>query len=154
MAGLLDHVRVIEVGRYIAAPYAGKLLADMGADVIKVEHPVGGDPMRGWQSDDRPYSPQHSAYNRNKRSMTLNLKQEDGKQILLTLAQGADVVLENFRPGVMDRLGLGYEALRDRNPALIYCAITGFGDSGPYAGRPSYDTVISALARHQSPSPW
>jgi crotonobetainyl-CoA:carnitine CoA-transferase CaiB-like acyl-CoA transferase len=145
VGGPLAGLRVIEVGRYIAAPYAGRLLADMGADVVKVEDPDGGDPMRRWQGGQRSYSPQFAAYNRGKRSVTINLKEPDGRSALRALARRADVLLENFRPGVMDRLGLGSAVLRADNPKLIYCALTGFGTTGPYANRPSYDTVISAM---------
>lgn len=143
--GPLAGIRVIELSRYIAAPVAGKALGEMGADVVKVEDPGRGDPMRYWQSGDRPYSPQFAAYNRNKRGITLDLKTAEGAAALRLLATGADVILENFRPGVMDRLGLGYESLAAANPGLVYCAITGFGADGPYAARPAYDTVISAM---------
>ena len=143
--GPLAGVRVIELSRYIAAPVAGKALGEMGADVIKVEDPGRGDPMRYWQSGDRPYSPQFAAYNRNKRGITLDLKSSAGSDALRRLAATADVLLENFRPGVMERLGLSYETLAAANPRLVYCAITGFGESGPYAARPAYDTVISAM---------
>ncbi|MBO2464907.1 CaiB/BaiF CoA transferase family protein [Actinomadura violacea] len=145
MPAPLDDVRVIEIGRYISGPYAAKLLADLGADVIKVESP-DGDPMRRWQGGgDRPYSPQFGAYNRGKRGVTLDLRSPDGLADLLRLAGDADVLIENFRPGVADRLGFGWERLRARNPRLVYCSITGFGPDGPYAKRPAYDTVISAL---------
>jgi formyl-CoA transferase len=146
MPGPLAGVRVIELSRYIAAPVAGKALGEMGADVIKVEDPDRGDPMRYWQSGDRRHSPQFAAYNRTKRSLALDLKTEAGKEVLLRLVDRADVLIENFRPGVMNRLGLGWEVLSDRNPRLVYCAITGFGASGPYADRPAYDTVISAMS--------
>ncbi|HEY1486299.1 MAG TPA: CoA transferase, partial [Micromonosporaceae bacterium] len=141
LAGLV----VVEAGRYIAAPYAGRLLADLGADVIKVEDPDGGDPMRRWEGGARPYSPQFAAYNRGKRSVTLDLKSDAGVAAFRRLAAGADVVIENFRPGVMDRLGLGATVLRESDPRLIYCGLTGFGATGPYTHRPSYDTMISAM---------
>lgn len=143
--GPLAGVRVLELSQYIAAPYAGRLLADMGADVVKVELPDGGDPMRRWESGRRPYSPQFAAYNFGKRSVTLDLKSADGAAMLRALVSDADVLLENFRPGVMDRLGLGEPDLRAVNPRLVYCSLTGFGAQGPYAPRPSYDTVISAI---------
>ncbi len=145
MNGPLEGVRVVELSRYIAAPVTGKTLGEMGADVIKVEEPVRGDPMRSWQSGDRPHSPQFAAYNRTKRGIALDLKSAEGRAILLRLIDAADVLVENFRPGVMDRLGLGWETLRERNPSLIYASITGFGTTGPYAARPAYDTVISAI---------
>jgi formyl-CoA transferase len=149
-SGPLSGLAVIEVGRYIAAPFAGRQLAAMGADVLKVEEPGTGDPMRGWEgaidSQSRPYSPQFAAYNLSKRSIELDLRTDDGKAGLRDLASTADVLIENFRPGVMDRLGLGPAALMAANPRLIYCSITGFGRSGPLASRPSYDTVISAIS--------
>lgn len=137
----LDGVRVVELGQYISGPYAGKLLADLGADVIKVESP-DGDPMRRWQGGDA-YSPQFGAYNRGKRGVVLDLKSEDGLADLLRLIARADVLIENFRPGVADRLGFGWDVAG--RPDLVYCSITGFGTDGPYAKRPAYDTVISAL---------
>ncbi|MBB5078160.1 CaiB/BaiF CoA transferase family protein [Nonomuraea endophytica] len=141
----LSGLRVIEAGQYISAPYAGKLLADLGAEVTKVE-PPGGDPMRRWQGGGgRPYSPQFAAYNRGKRSVTLDLKDPDGLAALLELVSGADVLIENFRPGVADRLGFGWPVMKVREPRLVYCSITGFGPSGPYAKRPAYDTIISAI---------
>ena len=143
--GPLAGVRVIEIGRYIGAPYAGRLLADLGADVVKVEDPDGGDPMRRWEGGERPYSPQFAAYNRGKRSVCLDLKSADGRDALLGLAARSDILIENFRPGVMARLGVGPDVLTARNPRLVYCAVTGFGDSGPYAHRPSYDSVTSAI---------
>lgn len=144
--GPLSGVRVLELSQYIAAPVAGKALGEMGADVVKVENPGGGDPMRYWQAGDRPYSPQFAAYNRNKRGITIDLKRDDGRILFLRLATGADVVVENFRPGVMERLGIGFETLSALNERLIHCAITGFGSTGPYANRPAYDTVISAMS--------
>jgi formyl-CoA transferase len=144
--GPLAGITVLEVGRYIAAPYAARVLADLGARVIKVEEPDGGDPMRRWEGGTRPYSPQFAAYNRGKHSITLDLRSEAGVRALRALAAEADVLLENFRPGVMARRGVGPDALLALNPRLIYCAITGFGEDGPYALRPSYDSVISAVS--------
>lgn len=139
----LSGVRVVEVGQYISAPYAGKLLADLGAEVVKVE-PPGGDPMRRWQGGGaQTYSPQFGAYNRGKRSVTIDLKQD--LEALFELTAGADVLIENFRPGVADRLGFGWKVMKVREPQLVYCSITGFGPGGPYARRPAYDTIISAI---------
>lgn len=143
---LLAGTRVLDLGRYIAGPFAARLLADLGADVIKVEDPDGGDPFRGWQSAERPFSPQFAAYNRDKRSVTIDLGCDTGRGALIALARTADVLIENFRPGVADRLGIGYAALHAENPTLVYCAITGFGNAGPYVHRPSYDTIISAIS--------
>lgn len=145
MSGALEGVRVLELSRYIAAPVTGKLLGEFGADVVKIESPGTGDPMRHWQSGDRAHSPQFAVYNRTKRGITLDLKRARGVETFLRLAATADVVVENFRPGVMDRLGVGWPVLSERNPRLIYCAITGFGPTGPYVDRPAYDTVISAM---------
>ncbi|GAA1959809.1 CaiB/BaiF CoA transferase family protein [Agromyces allii] len=142
-AGPLSGIRVIELGQYISGPYAAKLLADLGADVVKVEAPEG-DPMRRWEGSGT-MSPQFAAYNRGKRAVTLDLKTDDGLSELLELARTADVLIENFRPGVATRLGFGPEVLHALNPRLITCSITGFGADGPYAKRPAYDTVISAV---------
>ncbi|WP_022892833.1 CaiB/BaiF CoA transferase family protein [Agromyces subbeticus] len=141
--GPLAGIRVIELGQYISGPFAAKLLADLGADVVKVESP-GGDPMRRWEGGGDS-SPQFAAYNRNKRAVTLDLKTEAGLADLLALARDADVLIENFRPGVAARLGFGRDTLAELNPRLITCSLTGFGPTGPLAARPSYDTVISAI---------
>ncbi|MFE6734582.1 CaiB/BaiF CoA transferase family protein [Microbacterium sp. NPDC057650] len=141
--GSLAGVLVIELGQYISGPYAAKLLADLGADVIKIESPEG-DPMRRWEGRAR-MSPQFAAYNRGKRSVVLDLKDPTDLDRLLRLVDDADVVIDNFRPGVTDRLGIGATALAARNPRVITCSITGFGPDGPYAKRPAYDTVISAV---------
>lgn len=143
--GALAGIRVVELSRYIAGPVAGKTLGELGADVVKVEDP-DGDPMRYWQAGDRRHSPQFAVYNRTKRGVALNLKEPAARDVFLRLIDDADVVIENFRPGVMDRLGIGWETLSARNPLLIYAAITGYGATGPYADRPAYDTVISAMA--------
>ncbi|HZR97630.1 MAG TPA: CaiB/BaiF CoA-transferase family protein [Chloroflexota bacterium] len=143
MAGALDGIVVLEVANFIAGPLAGSLLADLGAEVIKVENPEGGDPFRAW--DLGGDQPTFWAYNRGKKSIALNLQTPEGKEVFRKLASTADVVLENLRPGTMDRLGLGYEQLRTLNPRLIYCAVTGFGPTGPYAQRPAYDGVGQAM---------
>jgi formyl-CoA transferase len=140
----LAGLRVVEVGQYISAPYAGKLLGDMGADVVKVESPQG-DPMRRWEGTGDLYSPQFAAYNRNKAGVVLDLKSPDDLAALLRLARDADVLIENFRPGIADRLGFGPDVVMGSNPRLVYCSITGFGTTGPYATRPAYDSVISAV---------
>ncbi|MGR0318860.1 CaiB/BaiF CoA transferase family protein [Agromyces sp. ZXT2-3] len=141
--GPLAGIRVVELGQYISGPYAAKLLADLGAEVVKVEAP-DGDPMRRWEGSGA-MSPQFAAYNRGKRAIRLDLKTPDGLAALLALARDADVLIENFRPGVAARLGFGPDVLREVNPGLITCSITGFGPAGPYAARPAYDTVISAV---------
>ncbi len=143
MAGALDGIVVLEVANFIAGPYAGMLLADLGAEVIKVENPDGGDPFRNW--DLGGDHPTFWAYNRGKKSITLNLRKPGAREVFHRLARDADVVLENLRPGVMERLGIGYEQLRETNPRLVYCSVTGFGATGPYAQRPAYDGVGQAL---------
>jgi len=126
----------------LAGPFCSMILGDMGAEVIKVEEPGKGDDTRGWP----PFSGGEATYflsvNRNKKSLTLNMKAPDGQAILRKLVAKADVVLENFRLGTMERLGFGYDALRKLNPRLIYCAISGFGESGPEASRPGYDLIV------------
>lgn len=144
MTGALEGVRVIEFANYVAGPYAGGLLADLGADVIKVETPPNGDPYRGWSKGN--YSAMFCSLNQNKRSIILDLKSERGLDVARSLCERADVVIENLRPGVMDRLGLGYDQLRVANEGLIYCSITGFGIDGPYSDRPGYDTVGQAMS--------
>ncbi|MGH3401962.1 MAG: CaiB/BaiF CoA transferase family protein [Streptosporangiaceae bacterium] len=144
--GPLAGVRVLELCQYIAGPYAAVMLADLGAEVVKIESPRGGDPFRGWQSSRHPYSTQFAAYNRNKRGVAIDLRTPSGASLLRRLVARADVLVENFRPGTMEDLGLGYESLAEMNSALVYVAITGFGPTGPYATRPSYDSVNSALS--------
>jgi crotonobetainyl-CoA:carnitine CoA-transferase CaiB-like acyl-CoA transferase len=141
---VLKGVRVVELSTVITAPLTGLMLADLGAEVIKVEHPQGGDPFRNFRGGQ--YSPNFVAYNRGKRSIQLDLRSEAGRSILLELIARADILLENYRPGVMDKLGLGDDALRAANPRLIHCSITGFGASGPYSARPAYDNVAVALS--------
>jgi formyl-CoA transferase len=142
--GALSGVTVLEFASYVSGPYAGMMLADLGAEVIKIEPPDGGDPFRGWGAAD--YSATFGSVNRNKKSVVLDLKSPDGVAAARALAVSADVLIENFRVGTMDRLGLGYERLKASNPRLIYASITGFGPSGPYAQRAGYDTVGQAMS--------
>jgi len=142
-AGMLAGVRVVEQGTFITGPCAGMMLADLGADVIKVESP-GGDPYRSYQGGQ--YSPHFQAYNRNKRALTLDLKSAADREVFDTLLREADVFIQNFRPGTAARLGAGVERLTSLNPRLVYCSISGFGSSGPYVDRPSYDSVAQALS--------
>ncbi len=141
----LADILVLDLSRVLAGPYASMMLADLGAEVIKVERPGHGDDTRQWGP---PWAGGESAYylsvNRNKKSITLNLKSQEGRNIIRDLASQADVLLENFRVGTMEKWGLGYETLRELNPGLIYCAITGYGQSGPYRDRPGYDFIIQA----------
>ena len=141
---VLDGVRVVELSTMITGPLGGQMLADLGAEVIKVEKPDGGDMFRSWRGG--TYSAHFGAFNRNKRSLTLDLRSGAGRGVLLELAATADVLIENFRPGVMERLGLTPEALSAANPKLIYCSITGFGEDGPYRDRPAYDAVAQSLS--------
>lgn len=144
MSGVLDGVRVIEQGTFITGPAAGMILADLGADVIKVEQPETGDPFRAFKGG--LYSPHFQTYNRNKRSIALNPKNADDLAVFDDLIRSADVYIQNFRPGAAERLGAGEARLRALNPHLIYCAISGFGQTGPAAQRPSYDTVAQAAS--------
>ncbi len=144
MTDVLKGVRVVELSTVITAPLTGLMLADLGAEVVKVEHPQGGDPFRNFRGGQ--YSPNFVAYNRGKRSIQLDLRTQAGRSILLELVVRADILLENYRPGVMDKLGLGDDVLRAANPRLIHCSITGFGASGPYCARPAYDNVAVALS--------
>ncbi|MBL0923770.1 MAG: CoA transferase [Sphingomonadaceae bacterium] len=144
MARPLAGLKVIEATSMITGPLAGQMLADMGADIIKIERPDGGDPFRTFR--DGAVSPYFQAYNRNKRSLALDIQSPIGKTVLKHLLAGADVFIENFRPGVMDRLGFGVDALRAANPALVYCSISGFGRTGPYRDRPAYDAVAQAIS--------
>ena len=146
MAQALDGIRILDLSSYIAGPFAAMLLADMGASVVKIENTGGGDPFRKWAQEPRMYSPLFRSYNRNKRGMTLNLRDPEGKEIFLRMAEEADVVIENYRPGVMDRLELGYERLKALNPRLVYCGISAFGQTGPYRERPGFDTLGQCLS--------
>jgi len=121
----LEGITVLEFASYVSGPYAGMMLSDLGAEVIKIEAPDGGDPFRGWGAAD--YSGTFGSVNRNKKSVVLDLKAEEGLAAARALAEGADVLIENYRAGTMDRLGLGYEMLKKTNPRLIYASVTGFG---------------------------
>lgn len=148
----LAGVRVLEFGQIAAGPYAGSLLADLGADVVKIERPDGGDGMRSWppltgsEEGASPFSENFASLNRNKRSMAVDLKDADSVARLRGLAGTCDVIVENFRPGVLARLGLGYEALRDTNPKLVYCSISGYGQTGPYAKKGAFDVTVQGMS--------
>ncbi len=145
MTASLSGIRVLDLTRVLVGPYATMILADLGAEVIKLEMPGHGDDARHFPPHVNGESAYFMSLNRNKRSMTLNLKDEAGKALFLELVQKADVLVENFRPGTMARLGLGYEALKALNPGLIYAAASGFGHSGPYSKRAAYDGVVQAM---------
>ncbi|UCG14015.1 MAG: CoA transferase [Deltaproteobacteria bacterium] len=145
MEAALEGIRILDLSRLLPGPFCSMLLADFGADVVKIEAPITGDYIRWWPPRFGGNSGFHVVLNRNKRSLTLNLKTAEGKEIFQQLVGGADVVLEGFRPGVMERLGQGYERLARVNPDLIYCAITGYGRTGPRALRSGHDINYLAL---------
>ena len=145
MAGTLEGIRILEISSYVTGPFASMLMADLGAEVIKVEDRERGDPFRGWGGG-KMYSATFCSLNRNKKSITLDLRNEEGQEICRKLAAGSDVLVENHRPGVMARRGLGYDTLRELNPKIIYCSISGFGQEGPYRDRPGYDTVGQGMS--------
>ena len=141
----LDGITVLDLTKVLAGPYCGSILADFGAEIIKIEPPGRGDDSRSYGPHLNGGSLYYENLNRGKRGLNLNLKTEEGKQVFRRLAKQADVVIENYRPGVMERFGLGYEALRQINPRLIYGAITGFGSTGPFSQRPGYDIISQAM---------
>lgn len=142
----LQGVKVIELCNVAAGPFCGMLLADMGADLIKVENPDGGDTLRSWPPITDGYSENFASLNRNKRSVTLNLKDAKDVELFKGLLKTADVLLENNRPGVMDRLGLGYDTVSKLNPKLIYCSISAYGQEGPRASEGGFDLTIQAMS--------
>jgi formyl-CoA transferase len=145
-AGPLADVRVVEMGQLLAGPFCGQLLADFGAEVIKLEDPARGDPMRQWGRE-KPHglSLWWPVIARNKKSVTLNLRHPEGQSLARRLLGTADVVVENFRPGTLERWGLGYDALAERNPGLVLVRVTGFGQDGPYAPRAGYGSIGEAM---------
>ncbi|SDZ94783.1 Crotonobetainyl-CoA:carnitine CoA-transferase CaiB [Thalassobacillus cyri] len=147
MKSALSGIKVLDLSRVLAGPYCTMILGDLGAEVVKVEAPGGSDETRKWGP---PFQEGISAYylctNRNKKSITINLKSEQGKKQIMDLVRDFDVVIHNFKAGTMERLGLGYDALKDINPRLVYCGITGFGETGPYKDLPGYDFIIQAMS--------
>lgn len=151
--GPLSHIRVLDLGRIMAAPWATQMFADMGADVIKIERPGSGDDTRGWGppylADTNGEATAESGYylsvNRGKRSVTLDITSPEGQEIIRKLAEGADIVIENFKAGALEKYGLDAASLRALNPRLIYCSVTGFGQDGPYRDRAAYDFAIQAM---------
>lgn len=150
---LLD-IRVLDLSRVLAGPYCTMLLADMGAEIIKLEIPKKGDDSRAFPPFKNGESLYYVNLNRGKKSLTLNLKHPEGKRIFLELVKKCDVLLENFRPGTMERLGIAYETLRIVNPRLVYAAISGFGQTGPYNSRPGYDIIGQAMGGLMSITGW
>jgi crotonobetainyl-CoA:carnitine CoA-transferase CaiB-like acyl-CoA transferase len=150
-AGPLAGLRVLDLSRVLAGPLCTMVLGDLGAEVIKVEHPTGGDDTRSWGPPwaEGPAGRESAYYlsvNRNKRSVAADLKSEEGRALVRRLAEGADVVVENFVPGALERMGVGWEALSALNPRLVWCSITGYGSDGPEATRPGYDFAVQARA--------
>ena len=153
MAGPLSHIRVLDLSRIMAGPWASQVLADLGADVIKVERPGAGDDTRAWgppflkdkSGKDTRESGYYLSVNRGKRSITLDLDKPEGQRVVRALAERSDIVLENFKAGTLKRFGLDYESLKAINPRLIYCSITGFGQTGPKRDAPAYDFMIQAM---------
>jgi crotonobetainyl-CoA:carnitine CoA-transferase CaiB-like acyl-CoA transferase len=148
--GALSGVKVVDLTRVLGGPFATQLLADHGADVLKLEPPQG-DEVRDWGP---PFHEEDAAYyigiNRNKRSVGLDLSKPEGREVLVRLLEGADVLIENFKPGSMEAWGIGYETLKQKFPRLIYCKISGFGNDGPYGGFPGYDGIVGAMTGHYS----
>src|SRR5690606_33423238 len=143
----LHGMRVVEFCNVAAGPYCGMLLADMGAEVIKVEHPSGGDTLRSWPPiSPEGFSENFASLNRNKRSVTLDLKQVGDLKRAYDLIEQADVLLENNRPGAMERLGLGYSAVRERNPRIVYCSISAYGQEGPRSFEGGFDLTVQAMS--------
>ncbi|MEH7247817.1 CoA transferase [Neobacillus niacini] len=147
MKGSLDGIRIIDVSRVLAGPFCSMILGDLGAEVIKIEHYISGDETRGWGP---PFVNGESAYylcaNRNKQSMTLNLKTDEGKKIFYKLVSSSDVVVQNFKSGTLEKMGLGYSQLKMKNRGLIMASITGFGSTGPYKDLSGYDYIIQAMS--------
>jgi crotonobetainyl-CoA:carnitine CoA-transferase CaiB-like acyl-CoA transferase len=146
----LSGIRIVDLTRILAGPFCAGMLADMGADVIKVETPGIGDPLRGQGATRDGLSWYFAGFNRNKRSLSLNLRSDEGRAVLARLIQQSDVLVENFRPGVLAQMGFGEARLRQLKPDLVYCNISGFGTSGPYRDRPSFDFIAQAMSGFMS----
>ncbi|WP_262176774.1 CaiB/BaiF CoA transferase family protein [Saccharococcus sp. Marseille-Q5394] len=141
----LEGVKILELGNLVAAPYAGKLFAEFGAEVIKVEEPTNGDPLRNWRVMHGDTSVWWYVQSRNKKSVTINLREPEGQEIVRSLIGKVDVVLENFKPGTLERWGLGYEELQKVNPSIILTRISGYGQTGPYKEKPGFGSVAEAI---------
>ena len=146
MTAALDDIKVVDLTRTLAGPSCTQMLGDMGADVIKIEEPNLGDETRSWTPFWNDEGTQFLSFNRNKRSLSVNLREKEGVDIVLELASKADIMVESFRTGALDRMGLGYEAVRKVNPKIIYCSISGYGRTGPLADKPGYDLIIQAYS--------
>lgn len=154
MHGALQGIRILDLTRVLAGPYCSMIFADMGAEVIKLEIPGRGDDSRKYVPQVNGESSYYMNLNRNKKGITLNLKSEEGKEIFKKLVKNVDILIENFRPGTMEKMGLGYDALKEINPALIYGAVSGFGQYGPYSDRPGYDIISQAMGGMMSVTGW
>ena len=152
--GALSGIRVLDLTRVLAGPFCTMFFGDMGAEVIKVEEPEKGDDTRGYPPFVNGFSAYFGNMNRNKKSITLDLKNEEARSIFLAMVKEADVVIENYKPGTMDKLGIGYETLNKINPRLIFASISGFGQYGPYRERPGYDIIGQAMGGLMSVSGW
>ena len=146
MAAALDSIKVVDLTRTLAGPFCTMLMGDMGAEVVKIEEPNAGDETRHWTPFWNGESTQFLTFNRNKRSLAVNLKAPEGLKIVKDLAADADVMIESFRAGTLDRLGLGYEEIEKSNPGIVYCSISGYGRTGPMADMPGYDLLIQAYS--------
>lgn len=153
-AGALDGLRVIDLSRVLAGPFCTMLLGDMGAEIIKIEEPDKGDDTRGYPPFLNGYSAYFSNLNRNKKSVTLDLKKPEARETLLKMVAKADVIVENYKPGTMDKLGLSYATLREVNPGIVFASISGFGQYGPYKDRPGYDIIGQAMGGLMSITGW
>ncbi|MBL4615884.1 MAG: CoA transferase, partial [Magnetovibrio sp.] len=153
MAGALSHIRVLDLSRILAGPWASQILGDLGADVVKVERPDTGDDTRHWgppylkdaHGNDTSESAYYLSANRNKRSVCIDMATEDGQNLIRKLVAKSDVVIENFKVGGLKKYGLDYDSLKAVKPDLVYCSITGFGQTGPYANRAGYDFLIQGM---------
>ena len=146
MVAALDKIKVVDLTRTLAGPFCTMLMGDMGAEVIKIEEPTGGDETRHWTPFVNGESTQFLTFNRNKRSLAVDLKEPDGLKIVKDLAADADVMIESFRAGTLERLGLGYEEIKKINPGVVYCSISGYGRTGPMSDMPGYDLLIQAYS--------
>ena len=146
MNAVLKNIKVVDLTRTLAGPFSTMMLGDMGAEVIKIEEPENGDETRSWTPFWNGESSVFVAFNRNKRGISVNLKEQEGIDLVLSLVKDADIVVESFRAGALDRMGLGYADIKTINPNIIYCSISGYGRTGPLANKPGYDLLIQAYS--------
>ena len=146
MSSALNNIKVVDLTRTLAGPFCTMMLADLGAEVIKIEEPNRGDETRMWTPFWNGESTQFVSFNRNKKSLTVNLKSEEGVELVKKLATDADIMIESFRAGALDNMGLGYDDIKKINPEIIYCSISGYGRTGPLKDMPGYDLIIQAYS--------